>query len=424
MARSSSRLPIVLALALAGPLGTARVAAASEGATVHPVLVPADAPRRRDPTLPAAAPAPAIVYVNFEGAELSAGWDDAAQSRTQVEEMVGSFAPFGDDPSRRAAIMQALHEDWAPYDIEITEEQPADGPYAMVMVGPTNPYGPGTLGIAPLDCGDSQTTSNIAFAFYSADDGRSAVMAATTIGHEVAHTFGLEHVDEATDVMNTFNVGGDPWFQDECLPIEGDVACGPQHQAACGVADEQNAHDELLALLGPSVPDATSPEVAIVAPFDGAAVREGTEVRVEVEADDDQGIAEVRLWENGRLAAMDETRPFGWTLDTLAEGETTFVVEAFDRAGNRARSHEVVVTVEPPSGEPPSSEPLEPLSAPHSGGVPSPARDDESDPGGRTSWEQDGAEVACSASPGRRGAEWVLLGLLAGALRRRRVAGS
>jgi hypothetical protein len=410
--RRSALCPL---LALLSAMGVAIPAAGAPGEAARgPVVVPAEAPRRRDPALPAPAPAPTSIYVNFDGATLQAGWDDAALDRTQIDEMVGSFAPYGDDASQRSAIMQALREDWAAYDVRITDERPAEGPYPMVMVGPTNPFGPATLGMAPLDCGDGQTTSNVAFAFYFEGDGRSAVMAATTIGHEVAHTFGLEHVDEPTAVMNAFNVGGDPSFHGECLPIEGDVVCGTQHAWSCGVEDEQSSHDELLAFFGPAVPDATPPEVGIMAPADGTIVLEGEALAIEVEADDAQGIAQVRLWGDGRLAAVDEGRPFGWQVTLADAGDHAFVVEAIDRAGNVAHSREIVVTVEPAEIEPPDA-----LVAGEADpdAVPDPGDDDAGDDEG---WEQDGAEVRCSAAPARPLTTAWMLVLLAAVRRRRR----
>jgi hypothetical protein len=392
---------------------TIPAAADSGGSARGPMLVPAEAPLRRDPALPMPAPVPTSIFVNFDGATLQAGWDDAALDRTQIGEMVGSFAPYGDDETKRSAIMQALREDWAAYAVRITDERPAAGPYPMVMVGPTNPFGPATLGMAPLDCGDGQTTSNVAFAFYAEGDGRSAVMAATTIGHEVAHTFGLEHVDEPTEVMNTFNVGGDPSFHDECLPIEGDVVCGTQHAWGCGVEDEQSAHEELLAFFGPAVPDAMPPEVGIMAPADGTIVRQGDTLEIEVEADDAQGIAQVRLLGDGRLAAVDEGRPFGWRVTLPEPGDHGFVVEAIDRAGNVAHSREVVVTVDPAE--------IEPLDALVFGEADAEQEPDPGDDAGEDAgWQQDGAEVRCSAGPTRPvTTPWMLVLLVAVPSRRR-----
>lgn len=343
---------IVAALDLAS--GSASAADGSEAYTPVrgvPVPVPLEAPHRRPTTLPAAT-APGMVFVNFDGAELSWGWDDAGSNTSQIWEMAGTFAPYGDDPMKRAAVMQAVREDWAPYAVTITDTRPLIGEYTMCMVGPTNPFGQNVLGIAPLDCSDGQTHGNITYAFHSANDGMAATTAATTIGQEVAHSYGLEHVDDPTDVMNPYNNGGDPWFHDECIPIVGDVICGAQHEVGCGTATMQNAHAELLALFGAAAPDTEPPQVAIVSPADGDVFEVGTDFPIDVEASDAGGVAEVRLWLGEELHGSDDAEPLGWFVSKAPAGEYVFTVEAVDLAGNQAFSEQVIVRVGDEPAEP------------------------------------------------------------------------
>ena len=136
-----------------------------------------------------------VFFLNYDGVTVKyTGDDDATRNETAFQQFEAKYAPYGDGP-KRDAVMQAVVNDWQAYGVLVTDDRPASGDYTMNMTGPSNPFGGGVLGIAPLDCDDEQTPNNITFAFHSIDDGFDASTTATTIGQEVAHSFGLEHVD-------------------------------------------------------------------------------------------------------------------------------------------------------------------------------------------------------------------------------------
>ncbi|HET6583668.1 MAG TPA: Ig-like domain-containing protein, partial [Nannocystaceae bacterium] len=308
-----------------------------------PRPVPPEAPRLRAAPRTAAA-GQAVIFVNFDGAQLSSGWDDSTNDVTQIGECAGSFAAYGDGP-KRDAVMQAVVGDWAAYGVLVTDERPASGDYTMNMTGPSNPFGGGVLGIAPLDCDDEQTPNNITFAFHSLNDGFDASTTATTIGQEVAHSFGLEHVDDPDDIMNPFNAGGDPSFRDECLPIVQGGSCPSQHQAQCGSGYSQNSHQELLALFGPSMPDTQQPTVAITFPLDGQEFDAGAEFFLMVDAADDVGVQGVTLWRDGAAMGDDGASPFGFQVSGLGSGVYEFYAVAVDAAGNETHSDTVTIGI-------------------------------------------------------------------------------
>lgn len=319
-----------------------------------PRPVPAEYPRlngRPDPTRGGVAqPDPWIIFVNFDGEMLTAGPDSAQDNVTQIFELAGAFAPYGDG-DKRAAVMQAVVADWAAYNMEIVDQRPADGEYVMNMTGPTNPFGGGVLGIAPVDCFNMQTHSNITFAFHSVDDMFSAPVTATTIGQEVAHSFGLEHVDEPNDIMNPVNAGADPSFIDACIPIVGGAVCSQQHTDNCPDGLQQNAHQELLALFGPAVVDTEPPVVLITAPLDGQEYEAGASFSVVVSVVDDSPVVSAQLFNNGMPVMLDTSEPFGWMINNVSEGEYTLAVIATDEVGNEGMSAAVAITVVPPAGE-------------------------------------------------------------------------
>lgn len=314
-----------------------------------PVPVPDWYPHDQDPDLAVQAGTVqqngnGVIFVNFDGANLSSGFDDSKNNVTQIGQLAGSFAAYGNG-SKRDAVMQAVQADWADFNVFVTDARPNSGDYTMNMTGPTNPFGGGVLGIAPLDCNDSQTHNNITYAFHSENDGFSAAVTATTIGQEVAHSYGLEHVDEPGDIMNPYNAGGDAAFTDQCIQIVQSVSCGAQHSAQCGSQTSQNSYQELLTLFGPSTPDTALPTVQITSPTDGQEFAIGSDFTISVEAADDVGVQEIVLFNNGAQVQTDTDEPWGWDVTNVPEGEYEFYVEATDLAGNNAQSNVVTVVV-------------------------------------------------------------------------------
>jgi hypothetical protein len=193
----------------------------------------------------------------------------------------------------------------------------------------------------------------VTFAFHGADDGFSAATQATTVGQEVAHSYGLEHVDEPADVMNPVNAGGDPSFMDECLALSGGGGmCAMQHEAECGNGTTQNSHKELLKLFGPSVPDTQAPTVTITAPVDQAMFQSGASFSIAVEAADDSAIAQVQLFNKEAALQTDLNSPYGWEVADIPPGMYVFKVVATDVTGNTAESNIVNVYV----GVPPDAD--------------------------------------------------------------------
>ncbi len=292
------------------------------------------------------------LVVQFDGGEIGFGADDAVGRTTPIDAMVGSFAAFGDDPERREALLQAVRADWAPFDIVVLSSPPPQGDYAMVMVGPTNPFGSQVKGIATLDCDDALSPRSLAFAFYSADDGVPANVAATTISQEAAHGLGLEHVDGPGDIMLPVQAEGDSRFLDQCLPISGLPECGAQHQLECGSTEQQNSHAELMRRFGPSEPDHAAPSAEITFPSDGHEITFGEPLSVTVDAGDDQGLAEATLYVDGVGSSTDPDAPYGWEVNELPEGDYELYVAVSDLGGNVTMTEVIDVRVLPGDGVP------------------------------------------------------------------------
>jgi uncharacterized protein (TIGR03382 family) len=251
-----------------------------------------------------------------------------------------------------------VRADWTAYDVVVTDRRPASGDYVMNHVGPNRPddMGSKVLGIAHLDCGDRLMRNDVSFAFHDADDGHEPSSVAMTVSQEVAHAFGLEHVEDPSDIMFPARGDADPAFVDRCSPIvpaDGiGIACVDQHIESCGRDDRQNSHAELTSLLGPARSDDTPPTVDIGMGMEALAVPMGDDFRLAVEVEDDVLVDRVVLYLDGERMAEDATAPFGWKMTDIEPGEYEFYVEAFDMAGNSAMSEPLTVYmgIEPPEG--------------------------------------------------------------------------
>jgi MYXO-CTERM domain-containing protein len=304
-----------------------------------------------------------ILFVNFDGASMNwcGGSNDPHSDCSAIFQ--GVVLPFSGDVVHRASIVQVIRKRLGDFGITVTDQRPPSGDYDMEMVGNWQGVRPEFAGVAPnIDCFDATggETSFTLEATGSADGIAEIVL------QEIAHTWGLEHVDEQQDLLYPTTQGSNKTFQDECHKIVDDVQlnetdgyCNEIHTQFCSYG-WQNSYQELLYVFGESVPDTLPPGVTIVAPADGATI-EGGSFDLVIALEDDQSPAvittDIRMESDALPAAIEAGGAYAapgeltFPIEDLPDGTYVVRVDVQDESENPA-ADEITFTV---VGNPPSS---------------------------------------------------------------------
>lgn len=305
-----------------------------------------------------------ILFVNFEGGQMNwcGGSNDPHNDCSTIFQ--GTVIPFSGDAAKRASIIQVIRKRIADFGITVTDQRPGAGDYDMEMVGDWQGQNPGFAGVAPnIDCFDS-TGGETSFTLEAS--GSSDGIAEIVL-QELAHTWGLEHVDEKQDLLYPTTEGVNKTFQDTCHKIVSDTDlnetngyCNQVHTQFCDFG-WQNSYQELLYLYGESVPDTQAPGVTIVEPADGAVLDSGN-VQLVIALEDDQSPAVINTTITLQSDALPEAvesggayaapRELTFPIQDLPDGTYALRVDVEDESDNPA-SDEITFTV---VGNPPGSD--------------------------------------------------------------------
>ena len=190
-----------------------------------------------------AAPRPVTVFLDREGMTVT---------RDDGDEV--DIPAFGGSDRVWAATVACVRKEFAPFQVEITEQRPARGDYITALVG-------GRASLMGLD--DSTTDGvgpytgkvvrNAVVHVFSRIAGERNVAALCAVtAHEVGHSLGLDHEYKCGDLMSYFN--------DQCGTqhfLDVTVRCGEGRKRSCGNGDAtQNSYQRLARLVGLKEDDA------------------------------------------------------------------------------------------------------------------------------------------------------------------------
>ena len=158
------------------------------------------------------------LYLNFNPAIVTPRYTDGWLYSYEAKAPGFDLAEHGFGGQENIAIahiVKFVQEDYAPYNIAVTTEQPTSGQYTTVFVGGDNDWydaNSHVIGIASYDPGNRRE-SNYGFAFTDeltvyangSDNVKDfSEYIANLITHESGHTLGANHVNDVSALMNPY----------------------------------------------------------------------------------------------------------------------------------------------------------------------------------------------------------------------------
>jgi len=272
---------------------------------------------------------PKVIYLRYaDGSETHTSNYDACNTG-KVPKFECTFAPTLVECQRQ--IQTYLDAWYADFNVIFTLTRPTSGKYYTEVVssggGAWCKVDDKVAGVAPFLCND--LAGGVAYTFQG---GRNARETAVIIAQEQAHLVGLEHTNNAHDVMfptiSTDTMG----FVDGDSPVSGD---------RCD-RETQNSYRMMKQALGewPGGPkpsafgcmeDTQSPSVRFLSPGNGEKKGHAFAVTVDVRDDCDVKTVAISVMPQG-LTAVAMAAPYEWDL-TGINGAQTITVTATDGSG-------------------------------------------------------------------------------------------
>ena len=267
------------------------------------------------------------------GCTLSPGFTDSRTNKSAIGQ--GTLSAFSYGNTSWNGVVNCMKNVFSRFNVTITDVDP--GPnvnhFEVMIAGSPQQIGlPGGIGgIAEYSCTSpgvcaKYIPNTIVFAF-SAVYGNDVNEICATAAQEIAHTWTLDHVADATDPMTYFTTfTGIRQFKDgvpcgsDCVNGEspfGYPCTNNRHICMSTGTSTQDDVQILLALFGPA--GAQAPALSIKTPTNGSAQQPGFAVEVDCTSND--GIQEVTMSVDGMPRATLTAPPFNFTTpETLAEG--------------------------------------------------------------------------------------------------------
>jgi len=391
------------------PVGTLVTDAASGGALFARKIV--DTPAT-DPSGGVALAASRYIYLNKNGATLSPGQtDNSANNVSTIVPNTRNFPAWSVSATDWNTVKTAVQQMFAPFNVTVSDQPPPAGTrYIEAMFGgtagdalPASQVPPPSqgyiLGVSPftIQCGIIEDSIVFTFAADAVLLGETPRQIAEIAAQEIAHSYGLDHVLNASDPMTYLDYTGNRSFK------SGAVSCGESTARACGLVNQGypscRADQDSVGLLterigtGGTPGDTIAPTLSITAPSNQALVPPGFSVYAS--ATDNVAVSSVDLYIDDVLVDSATTSPYQLSApSSISLGDHTVSVVASD--GIQESTKTITVTVD--DGADPVNPP-DPNNPPDDGGN----------------------YVSGGCSAGGHGGSTLLLGLaLIGLVRRRR----
>ena len=321
------------------------------GAAAHaeaPAVVPHTAvwPVKIDPKTVPALVNSHIVFLNrcANGCAVKPAAQGSTDSTVDQSDIAGGnvmLSAFNGGDSRWGSIVSCVKGVLAPFNIQVTDQDPGTQPHFEVMVAGTAGQlntqlnGQGILGIADYACTDPSNPGSCyapylpnALVFAFANDpyfGGNVTMICGTAAQEIAHAWTLDHTTVTTDPMTYYNYATPLAFRNgaqcgsDCSGGQnafGLTCSGNSHVCMSTGQQTQNEVDIITKIFGPA--GAAAPTVKIKTPANGSAVHNGFTLEVDCTSPD--GIQEVDWSLDGVNQQAMTTAPYMVAAPTLSKG--------------------------------------------------------------------------------------------------------
>jgi hypothetical protein len=194
------------------------------------------------------------IYLNRNGVAVRPGANDSRTNRSSLVNVEASIPRWETTDAMWSETVTCLREMFAPFAVELVETDPGDVQHIEAVFGGTAamlgfPFTAG--GVAPFSTTCKPIENAIVFTFTQSLPASSKVVC-EIMAQEIAHSYGLDHVLLASDVMTYLSYAGKRAFQD----VEAD--CGEDSPRPCGAPGyascraRQNSYQVLLEQLGPA----------------------------------------------------------------------------------------------------------------------------------------------------------------------------
>lgn len=285
-----------------------------------------------------------IVFLNKGGITLTPGVNDARTNRSTIPKQQVTIPPWNPPAATWTATVSCLRDIFAPYDITLTETDPGNVPHIEAVFGgaPGQLGQPSNLaGVSPFttDCAVIENSIVFTFASTIADNPQRIC---EVQAQEIAHSYGLDHVLLASDIMTYEPYDGRRWFQNR------EASCGEDNARPCGLngsvcRQKQNSVSLLIERLGLKRPanDLVAPTIGMTFPANGQVVPPTFDVKFT--ANDNTKVSMVSLYIDGVASGTAVVAPYEITASGLTQGTHKLRLVATD--GANEKSTEITVTV-------------------------------------------------------------------------------
>ena len=287
------------------------------------------------------------LYVNDclpNGCTVRSGSDSSLTNTSSIADTTVTMAAYMHGQAHWDEVIACVRETFAPFDIQVTTDDPGTAPHYEVMVAglatQLNPNITSAGGIAPFISCNAQRNNLLAFVF--ANQTSSVNYLCTAIAHEAGHVYGLSHSLNALDPMTYMDLNGKKAWQND------EQTCGTSTPENCRCfASTQNSFRYLQNTFG-LAPDLAPPTLVLDTPRDGAWVKPGFPIRAAFTSPLTR--LEASLTIDGGTAQPVTMGPLAWNAPAaVVSGEHRVSVTATDFA-DRSVTVTASVQVTPPCG--------------------------------------------------------------------------